>query len=128
MMTVLVAPAAFSQSDGELLRKVRANAMKIYLEQASVTLPESFHNRALAPADKKRLIEQWANDSAVCHADALSTYATSNDVPLSKLVFDDGTYGFGFGVPAEWEAQLNSCLAPIWQAVGAKLPEQPGKA
>lgn len=45
---LLVAPAAFSQSDEELLEKVHANAVKIYLEQASFTLPESFHNSGLA--------------------------------------------------------------------------------
>ena len=123
LTTLLVAPAAFSQSDGELLEKVRANAAKMYLEQASFTLPESFHDSGLAPSDKKRLIEQWANDSALCHADALSAYATSSDIPLSKLVSDDGTYGFGFGVPTEWELQLESCLARTWEAVGAKQPE-----
>ena len=124
LFTVLfVAPAAFSQSDEEILEKVRANAAKGYLEQASFTLPESFHNSGLAPSDKKKLIEQWANDSAECHVDALGAYAAANDIPLSELVSDDGSYGFGIGVPADWEYDLKSCLARTWEAIGAIFPE-----
>ena len=120
---LLVASTAFSQSDEEILEKVRANGVKIYLEQASFTLPESFHNSGLASSDKKRLIEQWANESAICHVDALAAYATANDVSLSELVSDDGTYGFGLGSPIDWELHLKSCLARTWEAVGAKFPE-----
>lgn len=120
---LLVPPIAFSQSDEDLLEKVRANGVKIYLEQASFTLPQSFHKSGLAPSDKKRLIEQWANDSATCHADVLAAYAIANDIPLSELVSDDGTYGFGLGVPADWELHLKSCLARTWEVIGAKLPE-----
>ncbi len=119
---LFVAPTAFSQGDVELLEKVRANAVKIYVEQASFTLPESFHNSGLAPSDKKKLVEQWANNSAICHVDALAAYATTNDVPLSELISDDGTYGFGFGVPADWDLHLKSCLARTWKAVGAEFP------
>ena len=122
-MILLIGPAAFSQNDEDLLEKVRANAAKIYLEQASFTLPRSFHDSGLAPSDKKRLIEKWAKDSAACHADALSAYATSNDIPLSKLVSDDGTYRFGRGVPTEWKLNLESCLTQTWEAVGAQFPE-----
>lgn len=120
---LLVAPTAFSQSDEELLKIVRANAAKIYLEQASFTLPKSFHNSGLAPSDKKKIIQQWAHESAICHSDALAAYANENDIPLSELVSGDGTYGFGFGSPTDWERHLKSCLALTWEAVGAVLPD-----
>ena len=71
---LLVPPSAYSQSDKEILDTVRASATKIYLKQASWTLPESFHNSGLAPSDKERLIKQWANASAACLVDALATY------------------------------------------------------
>ena len=120
---VLVAPMAFAQSDEEILEKVRANGEKIYLQQASFTLPEVFHNSGLAPSVKRQLIEQWAKDSADCHADALGTYATENDIPLSELVSEDGSYGFRNGVPADWELRLKSCLARVWETVGASFSD-----
>lgn len=47
---LLVAPMAFAQSDEEILEKVHANGEKIYLDQASFTLPEAFHDSGLAPS------------------------------------------------------------------------------
>lgn len=120
---LLVAPAAFSQSNEEMLEKVRSNGVKGYLEQASFTLPESFHQSGLAPPDKKKLIEQWASASANCHVEALAAYANANDVPLSELVSDDGTYSFGATVPTDWELHLTSCLARSWEAIGTSLPQ-----
>ena len=121
-MILLVVPTAYSQSDEEILEKVRANAAKIYLEQASFTLPESFHNSGLAPSDKERLIEQWANESATCLADALALYATTTDIPLSELVSDDGSFSLkGASSTSEFELSLDSCLERSWEAVGASL-------
>jgi hypothetical protein len=119
---LLASTAAFSQSDEEMLQKVRAGAEKTYLEQVSFTLPESFHQSALAPSDKEKLIERWASDSAICHVEALRAYAAANNVPLSELVSDDGTYGFGVGAPADWEQELKTCLAETWEAIGAEIP------
>jgi hypothetical protein len=99
---LLASTAAFSQSDEEMLQKVRAGAEKTYLEQVSFTLPESFHQSALAPSDR--------------------AYAAANNVPLSELVSDDGTYGFGVGAPADWELELKTCLAETWEAIGAEIP------
>lgn len=48
---LFVATTACSQSDEEILEKIRARAAEIYLEQASFTLPESFHNSGLAPSE-----------------------------------------------------------------------------
>lgn len=121
-MIMLVAPAAYSQSDEEMLEKVRVSAAKIVLEQASWTLPESFHNSGLAPSDKERLIKQLANASATCLADALATYARTTDVPLSEMVSDDGSFTLkGDGSTAEFHLFLESCIERAWAAVGASL-------
>jgi len=117
---LLISPTAYSQSDQEILETVRANGTKIYLEQASWTLPESFHNSGLAPSDKERLIEQWANASAACMVDALAKYAESTDVPLSELVNDDGSFSLkGDGSSSEFNLNLETCIERAWAAVGA---------
>lgn len=122
-MILFDAPIAYSQSDDEILEKVRANAAIGYLEQASSTLPESFHNSGLAPSDKERLIEQWANASATCLADALATYVKTSDIPLSEMVADDGSFSLkGDGSSSEFHLFLNSCIERAWAAVGASLP------
>ena len=120
---LLNSPVVYAQSDQEILETVRANGTKVYLEQASWTLPESFHKSGLAPSDKKRLIEQWANASAACLADALAKYAESSSVPLSDLVNDDGSFSLkGDGSPADFNLNLETCIERAWQAVGASLP------
>jgi len=120
---LLISPTAYSQSDQEILETVRANGTRIYLEQASWTLPESFHNSGLAPSDKERLIEQWANASAACMVDALAKYAESTDVPLSEMVNDDGSFSFkGDGSSSEFNLNLETCIERAWQTVGASLP------
>lgn len=120
---LLISPMVYAQSDQEILETVRANGTKIYLEQASWTLPESFHKSGLAPSDKERLIEQWANASAACLVDALAKYAESTDVPLSEMVNDDGSFGLkGDGSSSEFNLNLETCIERAWQTVGASLP------
>jgi len=120
---LLVSPAAYSQSDEEILETVRANATKIFLEQASWTVPDSFHNSGLAPSDKERLIEQWANASGACLADALAEYARTTDVPLSEMVSEDGSFSLkGDGASSEFNLNLDTCIERAWAAVGARLP------
>lgn len=122
-MTLLAGQAAYAQSDEQILEKVRTKAVKIYLEQASWTLPESFHSSGLAPSDKARLVQQWANASANCLADSLATYAKASDVPLSDMVSDDGSFGLkGDGPSSEFYASLNSCIELAWEAVGTSPP------
>ena len=122
LIALVTAPTAYSQSDEEILEKVRASATKIFLEQASWTLPESFHNSGLAPSDKERLIEQLANASATCLADALATYAKTTDVPLSEMVSDDGSFILkGNGSSSEVNLYLDTCIERAWEAVGASL-------
>ena len=119
-MILLVSPTAYAQSDEDILEKIRDSATRIFLEQASWTLPESFHNSGLAPSDKERLVEQWANASATCLADALATYAKTTDVPLSEMVSDDGSFSLkGDGASSEFHLFLNSCIERAWEAVGA---------
>ncbi len=119
LIALVTAPTAYSQSDEDILEKVRASATKIFLEQASWTLPESFHNSGLAPSDKERLVKQWANASATCLADALATYANSTDVPLSELVSDNGSFVLKGGSSSEFNLFLDSCIERAWEAVGA---------
>ena len=120
---MLISPTAYSQSDQEILETVRANGTRIYLEQASWTLPESFHNSGLAPSDKERLIEQWANASAACMVDALAKYAESTDVPLSEMVNDDGSFSLkGDGSSSEFNLNLETCIERAWETVGASRP------
>lgn len=120
---LFISPMAYSQSDQEILETVRANGTKIYLEQASWTLPESFHNSGLAPSDKERLIVQWANASAACMVDALAKYAESTDVPLSEMVNDDGSFSLkGDGSTSDFNLNLETCIERAWQTVGASLP------
>jgi len=121
-MILLIAPTVYSQDDEEILENIRASGTKIFLEQASWTLPESFHNSGLAPSDKEKLIEQWASASATCLADALATYASSTDVPLSEMVNDDGSFSLkGDGSSSEFHIFLDSCIERAWEAVGARL-------
>ena len=122
-MVLLISPTAYSQSDQEILETVRANATRTYLEQASWTLPESFHKSGLAPSDKERLIEQWANASAACLVEALATYAESTDVPLSEMVNDDGSFSLkGDGFSSEFNLNIETCIEIAWQNVGTTLP------
>ena len=117
---LLVSLTAYSQSDEDILEAVRANATKIALEQASWTLPDSFHNSGLAPSDKERLIERWANATGACLADALAEYTKTTDTPLSEMVNEDGSFGLkGDGSSSEFNLFLESCIERAWAAVGA---------
>lgn len=119
----LVSPVAYSQSDEEILEIVQANATKIFIEQASVTLPESFHNSGLADVDKETLIQQWANASGACLSNALAEYATTTDVPLSDMVADDGSFSLeGDGSSTDFNLNMDTCLERAWESIGASLP------
>lgn len=120
---LLFAPTAYSQSDEEILESVRLNATNIALEQASWTLPRSFHESGLASSDKEKLIGQWADASGACLADALAKYAETTDVPLSEMVADDGSFSLkGEGSSSEFQVFLETCIEHAWEAVGASLP------
>ena len=119
-MVLLVAPTAHSQVDEEIFEMVRASAKEVFLEQASGTLPEYFHDSGLAPSDIERHIEQWASACATCLADALATHANSIDGPLSEMISDDGSFSLeGDGPSSEFFVSLDSCIKRAWAAVGA---------
>ena len=115
---LLVSTTAYAQSDEQILETVRANAEKIYLEQASSTLPESFHKSGLTPSDKQSVIEQWANASADCLADALAEYAESAGIPLAELVAEDGSFSLKGGPEDEFQSNLSTCIERAWEGVG----------
>ena len=119
-MILFVTHTAYAQGDEDVLEKVRDSATQIFLDQASWTLPKSFHNSGLAPSDKERLIEQWANASASCLAESLATYANTTDVPLLAMVSDDGSFTLkGDGSSAEFYLYLSTCMERAWADVGA---------
>ena len=120
---LLVGLSAYAQNDQKVLETVRANATKIFLEQASWPFPDSFHDSGLAPSDKERLIEEWANASGACLADALAEYAKTTDTPLSDMVNEDGSFGLkGDGSSSDFQVFLDSCIERAWADVGASLP------
>ncbi len=117
---LLSSAIAHSESDQQILERVRTNATEIFLEQASWTLPESFHESGLAPSDKEKLIKQVASVSGDCLADALEKYAETADVPLSDMVNDDGSFSLqGDGSSSEFMLDLETCIERAWEAVGA---------
>lgn len=119
---VLAAPVAYSQSDEELLEIVRNNGAEIAREQASWTLPESFHTSGLAPSDKERLIEQWSAATGTCLAKALAEYSKTTETALSEMVNDDGSFSLkGDGSYADFDVYLNSCIERAWAAIGATM-------
>ena len=119
----LLAPVSYSEGEDELLELVRANAFEGFMEQASSTLPESFHNSGLAESDKMRLIEQWAKASASCLADSLAAYAETTDTPLSEMVNNDGSFSpAGDGSHADFNLSLETCIERAWAEVGAEQP------
>ena len=115
---LVAAPGAFAQSDEEIIETVRTSAAEIFLEQMSITVPESFLNSGLSLSDKERLMLQLANDSADCLADAVFEYAALYDVPISDLVSSEGTIHFDGDSGSEFEQLLNPCILIAWQATG----------
>ncbi|MEM7504437.1 MAG: hypothetical protein AAF417_20535 [Pseudomonadota bacterium] len=99
---------------------MQANGTAIFLQQASWTLPDSFHNSGLAPSDKERLIEEWVDESSRCLANALAAYARTTDVPLAEMVSEDGSFRLlGDGATSEFRLRLATCVERAWAAVGA---------
>lgn len=114
-----VAPIVYATSGTELLAKVHARIQKIYLDQASFTLPDSFHNSGLDPETKANLVAQWADASATCHVQALYAYSEEHEIPLAEMVADDGSYTNKLHVDASWDHRLRACINRAWEAIGA---------
>ena len=118
LIMLVASPTAFSQSDAEIVNTIQTNATRVFLEQAHCVLPESFLKGELSPSDKERLIQQLANDTANCMADAAVEYATLSDIPLSDLVYSDGTIHFDGDSGMEFEQLLAPCVSRAWEAAG----------
>lgn len=116
---LVAAPGAFAQSDEEIIDAIRSSAAEIFLEQMSITVPESFLNSGLSPADKERLTLRLANDSADCLADAVVEYSALYDVPIPDFVSSEGTIHFDGDSGTEFEQLLNPCILNAWQEAGA---------
>lgn len=117
-IVLVAASGVFAQNDEKTLETLRASVTKVFLEQVSWALPESFLNSDLSPSDKDRLILQLANDTADCIADALVEYAALNDVPLSDLVSSDATIHFDGDSGKEYALLLDPCISHAWEAAG----------
>ncbi len=117
-IVLFAAPSAHSHSDIDILETVRASVTKIFLEQASWVLPESFQRSGLAPSDKERIVQQLANDTATCLVDSLVEYADSNDIPLSDLVSDEGSFTLKRGSGYEYDLSLEPCIRRAWEVAG----------
>ncbi len=93
-------------------------ATKIFLEQASSALPESFHNSDLSSSDKERITLQLASDTGTCYADSAVEYASLNDIPLSDFVSTEGLVRIDGESGKEFVQLLESCVSRAWQAAG----------
>jgi hypothetical protein len=120
--SILLAAAsgAFAQSDEEILERLRTSVTRVFLEQASWVLPESFHNSELPASDKERIVLQLATDTANCLADAAVEYATLNNIPLSELVSSDATIRFDGDSVKEFNQLYDPCISRVWKAAGIR--------
>ena len=113
---------ALAESDEEITSRVYASAKKIFLDQATWALPESFWNSGLAESDKTRIVQTLAEDSATCFVNAILEYSAQSDRPLSELVSDDNTVGFNRDAASMFLPLYEPCLQTVWQAAGVSLP------
>jgi len=117
-LTLVAASGALAQSDEELIEIVRVSTKKVFLDQMSFTVPESFQDSGLSPTDKERILKQLASDSADCLADTTVKYSALYDVPISDMVSSDGTIGPRGDSASEFFRMLNDCIVLAWQAAG----------
>ena len=120
---LFAAPAAFAQSDTEIINSIQENAVSVFLEQADWVLPDSFHNSELSEPEKERIIQQLANDTAKCMADAAVEYAALSDVALSDFVSSEGIIHFDGDAGDEFRQEYYPCVARSWDAAGISQKE-----
>jgi hypothetical protein len=118
LVILFAAPVAFAQTDAGIINTIQTNAISVFLEQAHWVLPESFHNSELPPSDKERIIQQLANDTANCMADAAVEYAALNGVPLSDFVSSEGIIHFDGDSGEEFRQSYYPCVSRAWDAAG----------
>ncbi len=80
---VLFTPPALAEGDEEILERVRVLVTATFQEEIAGKLPESFTESGLAPSDRKRLIDQLADDYVSCFQGAIVEYAATNGLELA---------------------------------------------
>ena len=113
-------PGALAQSDEELIETVRTSAREGFLEEPP-TIPKSFRDSGLAPADRERIMQQVAGDTADCLADTTVEYAALYDIPISELVTSEGIIRPSGNSADEFKRMLNDCIALAWQTAGINI-------
>lgn len=114
----LFVSVAFAESDEEIIERARASFQKIFLEQASWALPESFWNSGLAESDKEKLVQKLAEDSANCFVNAIVTYSQQTQMPISEIVSDDNTVGFSGDSGSDFMHLFEPCMLRARQSAG----------
>jgi hypothetical protein len=107
-----------AESDEEILERVRVLVTATFQEEIAGKLPESFTESGLAPSDRKRLIDQLADDYVSCFQGAIVEYAATNGLELSELVSPDGSVGFKGDSGTDFSQLLVPCIQTARQAAG----------
>ncbi len=118
LVSLIAASPAYSESDAEIIERVRAGVTEVFLEQVTITFPASFLESELPPWEKQRITNQLANDTANCYEFAIVEYAALFDVPISDLVSDDGSIRFDGDSGKVFGELLVPCIDSAWEAAG----------
>jgi hypothetical protein len=113
LIALVVAPAAFAQSDEELIEVVRMSAKENYLNLMVLTVTEPFQTSELSPSDKKRILQQLASDKADCLADTVVEYAALYGVPISELVSSEGAIEIIGNSGRDFTRMHDECIASL---------------
>ena len=113
-----LAHSAHAETDQQIIDKIRASAERIFLEQASWTLPKSFWESGLDSSDKERIVKGLAEDTASCFVKALVEYSNRNQIPLSDLVSPDASISFEGNSGYEFHELLDPCIQQAWETAG----------
>lgn len=109
---------ASAESDEQIIERVNDSYQKIFLDQASWSLPESFWNSGLAESDKNEIVRELAEEGARCFTNVIKAYAESTNKPISEIVSEDNTVSFRGDSETEFIQLFDSCMAEAFAAAG----------
>ena len=115
---LVYASGALAESDEEIIERVDASFQKIFLDQASWSLPESFWNSGLDESDKNRIVIELAEDGARCFIDAIKAYAELTKKPISEIVSEDNTVTFRGDSGTDFRQMFDACMFEAFAAAG----------
>ena len=118
LILLVGASGALAESDEEIIERVDASFQKIFLDQASWSLPESFWNSALAESDKNQIVKELAEDGARCFTNAIKAYAEITKKPISEIVSEDNTVSFRGDSGTDFKQLFESCMVEAFAAAG----------